>query len=319
MNQPQRTVLIVDDSKEDRELYRRYLLSEEDYSYTILEAQLGEQGLELWQEHQPDVILLDYLLPDIDGLEFLARLQTQQSFIPVIVVTGQGNEAIAVQLIKAGAQDYLIKGQISLESLLLAVNGTIEAVQLRSQLQQRIEKERLISQISQQIHQSLDLNEILQTTVNEVRQFLQTDRVIVFRLLADGNGTVIAEAVKAEWQPLLYSNIYDPCLAENTLRRDSEIVTYDTDFNESYVERYRQGLVTAKSDIYDGSIDLCHVELLAQFQVRANLVVPILHEDQLWGLLIAHHCNASHQWQPLEIDLLRELSIHVAIALCSDY
>lgn len=81
-------------------------------SYTILEATLGRIGLELWQQHQPDAVLLDYRLPDLDGLEFLAKLQPfpQQPCFPVIMVTGQGNEAIAVQAMKAGAQDYLIKG-----------------------------------------------------------------------------------------------------------------------------------------------------------------------------------------------------------------
>ncbi|MGL4622725.1 MAG: response regulator, partial [Chroococcidiopsis sp.] len=102
MSQTQRTVLIVDDSAEDRELYRRYLLRAREYSYTILEAELGRQGLELWQQKQPDVVLLDYRLPDLDGLEFLAKLQAKQPFLPILVVTGQGNEAIAVQAIKAG-------------------------------------------------------------------------------------------------------------------------------------------------------------------------------------------------------------------------
>ena len=134
MLQQQRTLLIVDDSLEDRELYRRYLLRDPAYAYTILEARLGQQGLELWRQHQPDVVLLDYRLPDLDGLEFLVQLCpfTPQPCLPVIVVTGQGSEAIAVQVIKAGAQDYLVKGQITPERLQLAVNEAIEAVQLRA-------------------------------------------------------------------------------------------------------------------------------------------------------------------------------------------
>lgn len=190
MSQRSRIVLIVDDSPEDRELYRRYLLRDREYSHTILEAALGKQGLELWQQHQPDVVLLDYRLPDLDGLEFLARLQSclQQPCLPVIMVTGQGNEAIAVQAMKAGAQDYLVKGQISAQGLHLAMNRAIASLQIRTQLQQQIERERLTRQISQQIHQSLELDEILQTTVTEVRQFLQTDRVIVFQLDSDSFG-----------------------------------------------------------------------------------------------------------------------------------
>ncbi|MBN3875558.1 PAS domain-containing protein [Nostoc sp. JL23] len=318
MSQQQRTLLIVDDSPEDRELYRRYLLRDREHSYTILEATLGQLGLELWQQHQPDVVLLDYRLPDMDGLEFLAQLQpsTQQPCLPVIVVTGQGNEAIAVKAIKAGAQDYIVKEQITPEGLQIAVNGAIETVQLRTQLQQRIERERVVSHITQKIHQSLNLDEILQTTVTEVREFLHTDRVLVFQLKPDGDGTVIAESVGGHWESLLSSTMYDPCLAENYLAwNPSETVSYDTAFVENYIQRYRQGYVTAIFDIQDSSIDPCHVELLAQFQVKANLVVPIISDNHFWGLLIAHNCAVPRRWQPLEIDLLKELAIQVGIAI----
>ncbi|MHC5746051.1 MAG: PAS domain-containing protein [Nostoc sp.] len=318
MSQQQRTLLIVDDSPEDRELYRRYLLRDREHSYTILEATLGQLGLELWQQHQPDVVLLDYRLPDMDGLEFLAQLQpsTQQPCLPVIVVTGQGNEAIAVKAIKAGAQDYIVKEQITPEGLQIAVNGAIETVRLRTQLQQRIERERVVSHITQKIHQSLNLDEILQTTVTEVREFLHTDRVLVFQLKPDGDGTVIAESVGGHWQSLLSHTMYDPCLAENYLAwNPSETVSYDNAFVENYIQRYRQGYVTAIFDIQDSSIDPCHVELLAQFQVKANLVVPIISDNHFWGLLIAHNCATPRRWQPLEIDLLKELAIQVGIAI----
>jgi len=244
-------------------------------------------------------VLLDYRLPDLSGLEFLAQLQAllQQPCLPVIVVTGQGNEAIAVQAMKAGAQDYLIKGQITPAALQSAINRAISTVQLHTQLHQRIERERLVAQIGQKIHRTLDLDEILQTTVTEVRQFLQTDRVLMFRLQSEGWGTVITESVGTGWTPLLASAYYDPC------------------FGKDYLESFRQGFITLKPDIHDGSIAPCHVELLARLQVRANLVVPILQNGQLWGLLIVHHCVAPRQWQPLEVDLLKELATQVGIAL----
>ncbi|MEH2352892.1 PAS domain-containing protein [Nostoc sp.] len=318
MSQQQRTLLIVDDSPEDRELYRRYLRRDRESSYTILEATLGQQGLELWQQHQPDAVLLDYRLPDMDGLEFLAQLQPsmQQPCLPVIVVTGQGNEAIAVKAIKAGAQDYIIKEQITPEGLQIAVNGAIETVRLRTQLQQRIERERVVAHITQKIHQSLNLDEILQTTVAEVREFLHTDRVLVFQLKPDGNGTVIAESVGTQWRSLLSSTMYDPCLAESYITSNRpQPVRHDPASIKNYIERYYQGQVTAVSDIHDGSIDPCHGELLAQFQVRANLVVPILQDNHFWGLLIVHHCTSPRFWQPLEIDLLKELATQMSIAL----
>ncbi|WP_100899596.1 PAS domain-containing protein [Nostoc flagelliforme] len=318
MSQQQRTLLIVGDSPDDRELYRRYLLRDREYFYTILEATLGVQGLELWQRHQPDAVLLDYRLPDLDGLEFLAQLQpsTPQPCLPVIIVTAQGNEAIAVQAIKAGAQDYIVKEQITPEGLQIAVNGAIETMRLHTQLQQRIERERVVLYITQKIHQSLNLDEILQTTVAEVREFLHTDRVLVFRLKPDGDSTVVAESVGAQWRSLLSSTMYDPCPDKSYIASNqSQLVRYDPTFIKDYIERYYQGQVTAVSDIHDSSIEPCHGELLAQFQVRANLVVPILQDNQFWGLLIAHHCTSPRFWQPLEIDLLKELATQMSIAL----
>jgi PAS domain S-box-containing protein len=318
MMQQERTVLIVDDSPEDCEAYRRYLLQDREYQYTVVVAESGQAGLELWQRHQPDLVLLDYRLPDIDGVEFLTKLQTitRQPFLPVIIVTGLGDEATAVQAMKAGAQNYLVKRRITAEELQLTVNGTIENLRLRTQLQQGIEKERLFVQITRQIYKSLNFNEILQTTVNEVRQFLQTDRVLVFQLHSDGNGIVVAESVEAPGQSVLGLDILDPCLTEDYIERYRQgLLNQDPTCVEDYIERYRQGLVTVKADIYDGTIDPCHVELLAQFRVRAILVVPILHDNYFWGMLIAHHCTAPRQWQQLEIDLLEELANHLSIAL----
>jgi PAS domain S-box-containing protein len=171
-----RIVLIVDDSSEDRELLRRYLQCDRESIYTLLEAELGQQGLELWQQHQPDVVLLDYQLPDFDGLTFLTRLQTitQSNCLPVVMLTGQGNEASAVKTIKAGAQDYLTKGQITPERLQLSINDAIETVQLRNQLQQRIEQEQ---RIVQQMH-----HELAQRQQIEVALYQSEER---FRQLAE--------------------------------------------------------------------------------------------------------------------------------------
>ena len=73
--------------------------------------------------------------------------------------------------------------------------------------------------------------------------------------------------------------------------------------------------MTAKADIYSADISPCHVAFLSQFQVRANLVVPILKDDGLWGLLVAHHCTGPRPWQDAEIALLRQIAAQVSIAL----
>jgi PAS domain S-box-containing protein len=152
-------------------------------------------------------------------------------------------------------------------------------------------------EMAQRIRQSLNLADILQATVEEVRQFLQVDRVLLFRLGSDGVGTVVVESVLEPWTSILATQINDPCLGKICM------------------PSFQAGQITAKSDIYREKIDPCHVALLASFQVRANLVVPIFQGAELWGLLISHHCQAPRNWQTLEIELLQQLALQVSIAM----
>ncbi|MBE9004289.1 PAS domain-containing protein [Fortiea sp. LEGE XX443] len=132
------TVLIIDDSPEDRQVYRRYLLQDQEYSYTILESESGEEGLALYQQFCPDCILLDFLLPDMDGLEFLAELPklTKKAMPAVVMLTGYGNETIAVQSMKSGVHDYLVKGQTTAERLRSTIHSAVAQLKLRQELQQ---------------------------------------------------------------------------------------------------------------------------------------------------------------------------------------
>ncbi len=107
-------ILIVDDSESDREAYRRYLSNEFTASYQIIETESGEEGLEKVATISADLILLDYLLPDCNGLEFIEDLKSQTNHVPpIIMLTGQGSETIAVEAMKRGAKDYLVKGCVN--------------------------------------------------------------------------------------------------------------------------------------------------------------------------------------------------------------
>ena len=98
-------VLIVEDCLEDRERYRRLLTEDHDRAYLFLEAESGDEGLRLcWAEH-PDCVLLDHMLPDMTGLDFLAQLGAaeEKSPIPVIMLTGHGDETVAVEAMRQGS------------------------------------------------------------------------------------------------------------------------------------------------------------------------------------------------------------------------
>lgn len=119
-------ILIVDDSPEDRETYRRLVAADRGGEVRFLEAETGEEGLRAAVRERPDCVLLDYRLPDLDGLEFLRRLRlATPAPPPVIVLTGQGNEAVAVAAMKHGAEDYLVKDGLSAPSLQRAVANAI--------------------------------------------------------------------------------------------------------------------------------------------------------------------------------------------------
>lgn len=169
--------------------------------------------------------------------------------------------------------------------------------QTEAQVQYEFQRERMIHFIDYHIRASLDLAEILQTTVEEVRQFLDTDRVIIYRFTADWHGVVLAESVAAGWLPILSQEITDSC------------------FVETQGSTYHDNHVNAVNDIYRVSFSECHIEMLERLQVRAKLVVPIIHSGRLWGLLIAHHCQGPRWWEAIEGRLLQQLAGQLAIAI----
>ena len=110
-------VIAVDDDEGDLELLRRYLGMLPQYRIELTALSRMEQTLELLSRKAADVVFLDYLLGKTTGLEVLRRLRAVGNNTPVVMLTGQGDEQLAVELMKAGATDYLSKARLSLESL----------------------------------------------------------------------------------------------------------------------------------------------------------------------------------------------------------
>ncbi len=168
----------------------------------------------------------------------------------------------------------------------------------------------ILAKIALRIRQSLHLEKILQTTVAEVRQWLNSDRVFIYRFREDWSGVVMVESVNDSRWSIVDRVIADPC------------------FKEAWIEPFRNGRVTSVEDIYGGTVTPCYVEFLEQYHVRSNLVVPILISREipdnlansspstdLWGLLIAHECSKIRKWQTVEVDFLQKLATQVAIAI----
>jgi PAS domain S-box-containing protein len=155
----------------------------------------------------------------------------------------------------------------------------------------------LLSTITLRIRQSLDIPEILNTTVTEVHRFLQGDRVLVYQFNSNWDGRVVVESVGDPWTSALGANIRDTC------------------FQEGAWQEYQRGKKLAIDDVAQANLSPCYQELLDRFQVKACLVAPILEGDVLWGLLIVHQCSNPRHWRSFEIDILSQLASQVGIAL----
>ncbi|CBN57300.1 MULTISPECIES: GAF domain-containing protein [Kamptonema] len=164
-------------------------------------------------------------------------------------------------------------------------------------LQQQLKRERLVNSIQERIRSSLNLEEVMTMAVEEVRKFLSTDRTVIYRFNQDWSGFIAVESVATGVMQILGIDINDPC------------------FRERYISVYQQGRVRAIDNIYTADISECHINLLNQFEIKANLVVPILQAENLWGLLIAHHCSSQRQWHSSEIESLRQIAVQLAIAI----
>ena len=172
-----------------------------------------------------------------------------------------------------------------------------ERKRVETQLRYQNERERLLNAILLKIQRELNLEQILAITVKEAQELLRIDRVAIYQFKEDWSGTFVVEAVNDPLLSILGKTVDDPC------------------FRKVNVNLYQNRQISSINDVDLAEISLCHKELLQQFQVKANIVVAISFGDTLWGLLVAHQCLEPRQWESFEIDLLRQLANHVAIAI----
>jgi PAS domain S-box-containing protein len=172
-----------------------------------------------------------------------------------------------------------------------------ERKKVETQLRYQSERERLLNAILLKIQCELNLDQILSITVKEAQELLRIDRVVVYQFQQDWSGTFVVEAINNPLLSILGKTIDDTC------------------FNQDYAQKYQNRAISSINDVELADLSPCHKDLLQCFQVKANIVVAISFGDTLWGLLIAHQCFAPRQWEEFEIDLLKQLANHVAIAI----
>ena len=289
-------VLVVDDDLVIQ-MQLRYAMEKE--GYKVIVASNGKIALDICLNSRPDIVLLDAMMPVMDGFTCCAQLHALDPNISILMITGLDDQDSVDEAFAVGAVDYITK-PIHWGVLKQRVRRLLQMHWTMKELQDKIKQEQLIAKITHKIRTSLNLEMILSTTVIEVRKLLKTDRVIVYRFQPDGSGYVIVESVSSEWDSMLGRIFKD---------------TYFFDKFEQCGDKYRQKNVYIIEDIDSAGISSCHMDLLTELQAKANLVVPIEQENSIWGLLVVYECSNPRKWAKSDINLLTQLTNPLVMAI----
>ena len=231
-----------------------------------------------------------------ERLQLIKQLEIKASLIAPILNNGQLFGLLIAH--QCSAPRHWLQSEINLFSQISnQVGFALDHARLLTKVKAEGDKNQLLENITHRVSTSLNSEDIFAYGVEEVREFLRCDRVIVYGFDKKWNGTVVAESVFADFPAMLQAQIYDPCFAEG------------------FIEKYQAGRVQVLDDVYEAGLTDCHIQQLEKFKVKANLVAPILQENKLLGLLIAHQCSSARYWQDWEVKLFTQVAQQISFAL----
>jgi diguanylate cyclase (GGDEF)-like protein len=172
--------------------------------------------------------------------------------------------------------------------------------QKAAELYKANQQQEILFDLVAEIRESLNLETLFKTTAREVRKALRTDRVAIFQFALESNyisGIFVAENVLPDYDSAIAIKVNDHC------------------FGEKYADAYHQGRIQVLSDVYQAQLKDCHLKVLEQFQIKAQIVIPLMKRKTLWGLLCVHQCRSSREWETSEIQFIRQIAAQFNVAL----
>ncbi|MEL6814039.1 MAG: GAF domain-containing protein [Cyanobacteria bacterium J06598_3] len=232
-------------------------------------------------------------------MQLLSRFQVQASLSLPIFEEDQLWGLLVVQQCdnprKWQESDIGLLYQVSTELTL-----KLQSFEIHQQYQSEIARGETLGNIIRNIRGFTDIQEIFESTTKSMRAFLKADRVAVFQFTPESGyttGEVVVESVNPNFVAAKEIEVEDHC------------------FSDRMAEAYRLGRVSTIADIYEQGISECYIDVLAQFQVRANLVVPLLKDNKLWGLFCIHQCSGPRQWQDVETAFVKRVAGQLDLAM----
>lgn len=314
-------LLLVEDNLADanwiREILRKYNWQQSN----IRHVRKVEEALDSLNHDNFDAILLNSSLIKSQGITSLNIVQRQAPQLPIIILSDTYNPNVAVQSLRQGAQDYLVKGEFEGKTLTRSIYYAIE----RQKIEFNTRQQALMKKMLDRIRNSIDLKTILKTTAREIQKFLHTEQVLVYRgesdSAASGESTVVisnsfhlksTRAVINRFISAINVDSLDSIVDQSTAIRTME------DSNTEVLFKSKQQKVNqVKSYLIlpiwlSESVDYVHEDLSLPL---IQTVDPQQPKKGLWGMLIAYNTSKTRKWQDWELKFLQRLTTQVTVAI----
>jgi len=308
--QPQDSlVLVVDDNSNNLKVVRGALMPA---GYRLTFANSGMAALDLARSARPDLVLLDLMMPVMDGLEVcqIMRKDQELAHIPIIFLTASQEVHHLIQAFQSGAVDYIIK-PFNPAELLARVRTHLELHHLRDWMQRQAKQEIVMRHIISSIHQSLDLSDILKVATRELQRLLEADYVAICRHIKPAISKLSGE--NSAQDEHLYEVIAHACQeCESPLCHAHQwhrLDLVDLETNPLEIENLR------RHSVLNSNLNPKALNFLQQWQIQTELVLPIVNQNNFWGVISVQQWHDPHAWQQEPMDLLLTVAKQLAIAI----
>ena len=178
----------------------------------------------------------------------------------------------------------------------MRLSPTTSILDLSPSIETMNSSKRGLSEVLNRITNKLQQDSAVSDALHDLRNHLNVDRVVLYYFYTQWKGQVTFEAISNNEYSIIGSTGPEEC------------------FNLEYASLYLTGRINANDDVENSPIADCHRDFLRGMQVRSNLVAPVLNKGNLWGLLVAHHCQSIKAWQPTDIESIRQYAVNLASA-----